>query len=302
MDDIRAPDVKELAEKDYIAGMKYKDIASKYDVSLNTVKSWKQRYKWSRKGVHTKEKVCTQKKNNKVKNKELALNEVNEVIENTELTDKQRLFCIYYIKLFNATKAYKKAYGCTYEVALVAGPRLLGNVRIKKEIEKLKKNKLNRIMLSEDDIFQMYIDIAFTDITDYLTFGQKEVIKVNSETGEETTYSFNYVDFNNSSEVDGTIISEVKQGKNGISVKLQDKMKALDFLAKHIGLLDIATQHKLKIEEEKLKLEKDRLSGNDEESNREGIEEFIKATTMSEKEIAQLFEGEEDGQEEKETD
>lgn len=52
-----------LAEKDYMAGMKYKDIAAKYGVTLNTVKSWKVRYGWNKKGVHTKsEKVCTQKR------------------------------------------------------------------------------------------------------------------------------------------------------------------------------------------------------------------------------------------------
>lgn len=45
----------ELAEQDYMNGMKYKDIADKYGVSLNTVKSWKKRYNWDRKG-------CTQKK------------------------------------------------------------------------------------------------------------------------------------------------------------------------------------------------------------------------------------------------
>ncbi|MFK4380140.1 uncharacterized protein YjcR [Bacillus sp. RC218] len=53
----------ELAQEDYMQGMKYKDIAEKRDVSINTVKSWKTRYKWNRKGVHTKdEKVRTQKK------------------------------------------------------------------------------------------------------------------------------------------------------------------------------------------------------------------------------------------------
>ena len=36
------------AEKDYIKGMKYKDIAKKYGVTLNTVKSWKTRHKWSK--------------------------------------------------------------------------------------------------------------------------------------------------------------------------------------------------------------------------------------------------------------
>lgn len=49
----------ELAEIDYNNGMKYKDIAEKYGVTLNTVKSWKTR-KWNKdeteKGVHTKTK------------------------------------------------------------------------------------------------------------------------------------------------------------------------------------------------------------------------------------------------------
>jgi len=55
-------DKKELARQDYMKGMKYKDIAKKYGVTLNTVKSWKQRYGWSRDGVHTKEKSVHTKK------------------------------------------------------------------------------------------------------------------------------------------------------------------------------------------------------------------------------------------------
>lgn len=53
----------ELAEKDYNDGMKYREIAEKYEVSLNTVKSWKKRYNWFRdrgaphlKSVHTKKR------------------------------------------------------------------------------------------------------------------------------------------------------------------------------------------------------------------------------------------------------
>ena len=48
----------EIAYEDYQAGMKYKDIAAKYGVSLNTVKSWKTRY-W--KARPKAKKVCTQK-------------------------------------------------------------------------------------------------------------------------------------------------------------------------------------------------------------------------------------------------
>ncbi|MES9767572.1 phage terminase small subunit [Bacillus altitudinis] len=49
------------AEKDYVKGMKYKDLAEKYGVSINTIKSWKKRHGWERKkgapkrkSVHTK--------------------------------------------------------------------------------------------------------------------------------------------------------------------------------------------------------------------------------------------------------
>jgi len=38
----------EKAYKDYIEGMAYQEIANKYGVALNTVKSWQKRYKWTR--------------------------------------------------------------------------------------------------------------------------------------------------------------------------------------------------------------------------------------------------------------
>ncbi len=64
MDEVRASN-NELALIDYQAGMKYKEIAEKYGVTINTVKSWKTRYKWSKnneKGVQTKSKeVCKQR-------------------------------------------------------------------------------------------------------------------------------------------------------------------------------------------------------------------------------------------------
>lgn len=50
------------AEKDYIKGMKYKDLAEKYGVSINTIKSWKKRHGWERKkGAPTKKSVHTKK-------------------------------------------------------------------------------------------------------------------------------------------------------------------------------------------------------------------------------------------------
>ena len=61
------------------------------------------------------------------------------------------------------------------------------------------------------------------------------------ETGEKKTLTkvVNTVRFKESAEVDGTIISEIKQGKDGASVKLSDRMKALQWLTDH---MDLATE------------------------------------------------------------
>lgn len=173
---------------------------------------------------------------------------------------------MHYVRCFNATKAYQKAYGCSHETALTNGSALLGNTRIKKEILKLKKNRLNREMLDESDIFQKYMDIAFSDITDYVTFGREEVpvmamygpVEIeDEETGKKVplTKRINVVKFKESSEVDGTLITEVKQGRDGASIKLADRMKALDWLAEH---MDMATEEqRAKIEVMKSKIEND---------------------------------------------
>lgn len=258
----------ELAYRDYLKDMKYKEIAEKYGVTINTVKSWKTRYKWSKdskKSVHTKTgKVCTQKNDKNNVKKEAITEAVEQVIENAELTDKQRLFCLYYVKCFNATKAYKKAYGCSYETAMTEGSKTLRNPKIKEEIIRLKQNRLNREMLDESDIFQKYMDIAFSDVTDFVEFGQEDVpvmavygpVQVkDEETGEKKTLTkrVNVVRFKDSSEVDGTLIAEVKQGKDGASIKLPDRMKALEWLAEH---MDMAT------EEQKVRIEMMRQKSN----------------------------------------
>ena len=257
------------AYADYLNGMKYKDIAAKYGVTINTVKSWKSRYQWSRDGkksVHTKsKKVCTQKTTEKSQKKDAETECMEELSENTELTEKQRLFCIYYVRCFNATKAYQKAYGCSYETAMYCGSRMLRNVKIKNEIQNLKQNKLNRELLSEADIFQKYMDIAFSDITDYMEFGTEEVpvmtmygpAKIKDEkTGKEKTLTkiVNVARFKDSANVDGTIIAEVKQGRDGAGIKLADRMKAMQWLSDHMDLA--STEQKARIEKLQMETQK----------------------------------------------
>lgn len=230
-------------------------LAEKHDVKLGTLKSRKSREKWSRDA--TKKDATKQPKKDATIKKVATIKEP--VIESDNLNDKQRLFCIYYIKYFNATKAYQKAYESEYTTAMVNGHRLLRNTKISIEIDRMKEEKANELKLDVRDVLQKYIDIAFADITDYVTFGGKEVVEKDSVTGEPlldkdgkplTDYT-TFVGLVDSNEVDGTIITEVKQGREGISVKLADKMKALEMLSKYFDLL--SDNDKKRLQEEKLK-------------------------------------------------
>lgn len=239
----RSPDSYK-AEELYKKGKKLVEIANQLNIPEGTVRRWKSTYKWD---TERSDKNSERSHRNKSKKKEAVVEEVNHVMDNPDLTDKQRLFCLYYVKSFNATKAYQKAYECSYETACGHAHELLKNVEIKKEIQSLKQNRLNREMLDESDIFQKYMDIAFADITDYVEFGVEDIpvmamygpvqIK-DGNTGEKKilTQKENVVRFKNSNMVDGTLISEVKQGRNGTSIKLADRMKALDWLASHMNL------------------------------------------------------------------
>ncbi len=231
--------------------------------------------------MHTKNKVCTQKQNKEKSVQEPIAEEVKEVLENTELTDKQRLFCIYYIKSFNATQSAIKA-GYAPDSAHVEGSRLLRNVKVKAYIRELKGKMTEEIFIDAVDVLNKYIKIAFADITDYLTFGQREVPvmgafgPVKDEEGNELTKVINYVDFKESNVVDGTIINEVKQGKDGVSIKFEDRMKALDKLSQYFDLFPDKFKRKIEDEKvkqarEKLELEKSKVNGDETEVEDDGF-------------------------------
>lgn len=241
----------EKARELYKRGIKLVEIASQLEVPAGTVRRWKSTYHWDdEQQSERSEKKSERSDLKKRASKKAVADEVEQVMQNSGLTDKQQLFCIHYIRCFNATKAYQKAYGVDYATAASIGYRLLGNDGVKQEIYKLKQERLNREFLSESDVFQKYMDIAFADITDFLEFGTEEVpvmaiygpVQVTDEkTGEKHTLTktVNTVRFKDSDEVDGTIISEVKQGKDGASIKLADRMKALQWLSDH---MDLATE------------------------------------------------------------
>lgn len=74
-----------------------------------------------------------------------------------ELTDKQKIFAIEYVKLNNATEAARVA---GLKQPHVQGPRLLENVRVKEEINKLRGNLENDLRL----VFRKEAEEAFSDL------------------------------------------------------------------------------------------------------------------------------------------
>lgn len=247
-------ETKQQAKELWMQGKKYREISEITGIKESSIKSlasriWKkEKLQPNRKKVATKVAVVNRDK--RPPKTELLPEEI-ETLNNDELTPERQLFCIFYSKSFNATRSYQKAYDCDYRTALTNGPRLLGIACIKEEIMKLKEERYARSMLTKEDIFQKYMDIAFADITDFLEFGSDQI---DADSGD--VVSKNFVHFRHHTTVDGTLIGEVKQGKDGASIKLPDRMKALQWLSDHMGWatdLQKAQIEQLRAQTDKLK-------------------------------------------------
>lgn len=239
----RAPNEKAAkAKKLFESGMKLVEIAAQLGVPDGTVRRWKSTGAWgserSDKGERSGKKASVRK---------TPPPEVVSVMKNPDLTDSQRLFCLYYSRSFNATRSYQKAYGCSYAVANAEGPALLVKPSVREEITRLKQMRYGKALLEPEDLFQKYMDIAFADLTDYVSFGQEEqpvmamygpVMVPDPDTGEKIplTKRVNTVRLLESDQVDGSILSEVSQGRGGAKIKLSDRMRAMQWLTDHMEL------------------------------------------------------------------
>ncbi len=261
-------DVHVRAEADYMAGMKYKDIAAKYEVTENTVKSWKKRYGWNRGKCAHKKQRCASLKNESAA--VISEDGTEETLKNGELTEKQRVFCIYYSKLFNAAQSYQRAYGCKYETAMTEGCKLLRNPKVKAELDRLKEIKRQQIVAEESDFVELQMRIAFGDIGNVVSF---------NGTG---------VKLNDSSMIDTQLIESVKEGKDGITVKMKDPQKAIDWLTRYFQM-NPYDKHKMEFDKRKLELEliKLEMQAKEPEDLEKAEDNFLDALNQSAQEVWQ---------------
>jgi len=292
----------------YRQGLKLTQIAEKLEVPDGTVRRWKSAYSWDEAKAEPRSER-SQKRSLKITNVRIKNNERSErktrrksggaaavkkevdlVLENPDLTDEQRLFCLHFSRSFNATSAYKKAYGCSYNAAKAHGFKLLQSVAVKAEIDRLKRERFTGALLKAEDVFQKYMDIAFSDMTDYLEFGTEDVpllddeghplMEQDPESGELTpvTRRVNRAYFKESTEVDGSLISEVRNGRDGAYIKLMDRQKALDWLAEHMNMA--TEEQKARIEEIKARTQK--VEAEAAGSGSEAVDAWIEAMTAEE--------------------
>lgn len=64
--------------------------------------------------------------------------------KNEKLTPKQKLFCLEYLKTFNATDSYKKVYWVSQKSAEALWPKLLGNIRVSEFIKDKSQQKMEK--------------------------------------------------------------------------------------------------------------------------------------------------------------
>lgn len=217
----------------YKQGMKLIDIAEQLEQPAGTIRRWKNIYEWD---SERSEKKSERSESKKKKPKRVLADGTKETLKNEGLTPEQQLFCVLYIKSFNATQSYMKAYNSSYNVANAEGYKLLVKPCIKKEIERLKEIKCKNLICTAEDLVELNMRIAFADIGDYVSFSGKSVV------------------LRDSSKTDTQLIQEVKSGKSGISIKLADKNKAMDWLTKYF-MLNPMDVHKQEFDKQRLELE-----------------------------------------------
>lgn len=244
----------EDAKADYLAGMKYKDIAKKYEVALSTVKSWKTRNKWQRNNATKKKSMHTKVKSTRTKQEKVApALPPPELPDSDELNDKQKAFCLYYLQRYNATWAYQKVYGASYEVAMTNGGRLLRNAQIKSYLTKLKKQQSQELYATANDILLRYLKQATSDVTDVLSFKTKKRLvyykihdkngpyedaggkfryepKIDPETGEQAYYYEHLITLKDSEDIDTSNIKSIRIDKGEPVVEMEDRQKAMQIL------------------------------------------------------------------------
>ncbi|NMM62068.1 terminase small subunit [Clostridium sp. P21] len=143
------------------------------------------------------------------------------------LTDKQKKFIDEYLIDLNATQAAIRA-GYSQKNAFKIGSELLQKTTVQKHMHKCMKDREKRTEITQDKVLNELAAIGFANIADYL------------EVKDDAVKVFNTTDIPKEKL---RAVVEIKQTKDGISIKIHDKVKALEDIAKHLGMFVDKVEH-----------------------------------------------------------
>lgn len=258
--------ISEKAYEMYMQGMKLVDIAANLQVPPGTVRRWKSTYNWDgERSLFDAERSDCQKG----KKKQEADDGTKDTFQNDKLTPEQQLFCVYYARTFNATQSYLKAYVSSYDVANAEGYKLLVKPCIKEEIDRLKEIKRQQIVADESDIVELQMRIAFADFGDIAGYDARSVY------------------LRDSNFVDTQLIKKVKETKYGVSIEIEDRQKAINWLTKFFEM-NPDDKHRKEFDKRKLEMDLIRLEMQTKEKEQENEAEqdnFLEMLNASAKEV-----------------
>ena len=136
---------------------------------------------------------------------------------------------------FNGTQAAIRAGYSERSARSIAG-RLLTKDNIQREISRRQKDLQRRTEVSQERVVKELARVAFADATDYVQVETRTV-----EKNDGTELSYQTVTLTETAELSAdqrAAIAGIKQGANGVEVKLHDKIKALELLGRHIGMFN----------------------------------------------------------------
>lgn len=158
------------------------------------------------------------------------------------LTAKQKLFADEYLIDLNATRAYKVAYPKVKkdETARTNSSRMLTNANVAAYVEKRMKDREKRTEITQDMVLKELAKIGFANVTDYVTIeGPYVKVKQTEDMPPDKLGA----------------IAGIKEGANGIEIKLNDKGKALELIGRHLGMFKDKLEVSGALETEKTKLD-----------------------------------------------
>jgi phage terminase small subunit len=138
-----------------------------------------------------------------------------------ELNPKQKRFVDEYLVDLNATQAYIRA-GYSAKTADVAGPRLLGDVRVQAAIKQRQEDRTKRTEITQDRVLLELARIAFADIGEL--FDEAGGLRAVQDLTEEQTRAIASFSMDRLGDIDK------------IQFKMHDKLSALEKIGKHLGM------------------------------------------------------------------